>query len=95
MFEQVGPPPLDKRVVALLTLWCVLSSIWIVSPIGATGFRTDVGVKLFVIAYLLYPAFLFLAFLFKRTKPYLASFPAFSFVLMFISGWIDDLLTKT
>jgi hypothetical protein len=92
MFEQTGPPPLDKRIVALLILWCMLLPVWVVSPIAATGFRTDVGVNLFVIAYFLYPAFLFLAFLFKRSRPYLLAFPAFSFVLMFISGWIDDLL---
>jgi len=27
MFEQTGPPPLDKRVVALLILWCMLLPI--------------------------------------------------------------------
>jgi hypothetical protein len=70
----------------------MLLPVWVVSPIFATGFRTDVGVNLFVIAYILYPTFLFLAFLFKRSRPYLLAFPAFSFVLMFISGWIDDLL---
>ena len=95
MFEQTGPPPLDKGVVALLILWCLLLPVWVVSPLAATGFRTNVGVKLFVIAYLLYPVFLFLAFLFKRSKPYLLAFPAVSFVLMFISGWIDDLLRHT
>ena len=92
MFEPIGPPPLGNRVKLLLNLWCVLLPVWLALSLAAGGFRTNVGGNLIVISWLLYPLLLWMAFLLKRSKPYLAALPALSAVAMFISGEIDNLL---
>jgi len=92
MFEPIGPPPLSKGVIKLLTLWCMLLPLWFLSALAAGGFRTYVGGHLFVIAWILYPVLLWMAFFFKRSRPYLTLLPALSFVVMVISSELDDLL---
>ena len=95
MFEPIGPPPLDKNVTRLLTLWCILIPLWLISAIGAAGFRTSVGGNLFVISWGLYPVLLILAFVFKRSKPYASLLPFLSLIAMFISGEVDNMLRHT
>ena len=92
MFEPIGPPPLSNGVIRLLTLWCMLLPIWFISALAAAGFRTHVGGNLFAISWGLYPVLLLLAFVFKRSKPYLNLLPAIIPVAMFISGEVDNLL---
>ena len=92
MFETIEPPPLNQGVKLALVLWCVLAPFWAVLSLGAAAFRTNVGGNLYAISWALYPLLLWIAFLFKRLKPYLAALPTLSFVAMYISGAIDNLL---
>jgi hypothetical protein len=48
-----------------------------------------------VVSWGLYPVLLFIALLFKRSRPYLALLPALSFVAMVISEKVDHLLRTT
>ena len=95
MFEPIGPPPLNKGVKALLALWCILVPIWLLLAMAAGAFRTQMGGHLFLIAWILYPVLLWLAFFFKRSRPYLTLLPTLSFVAMLISDKVDDLLRNT
>lgn len=95
MFEPVEPPPLNKGVKALLALWCTFLPFWLLLSLGAAAFRTNVGGNLFVTSWGFYPVLLLIAFVFKRSRPYLTLLPALSLVAMFISGEVDNLLRHT
>jgi hypothetical protein len=58
MFEPVEPPPLNKRVRALLALWCTFLPFWLLLSLGAAAFRTNVGGNLFVTSWGFYPVLL-------------------------------------
>jgi hypothetical protein len=92
MFEQVGPPPLDNRVKSLLIAWCILIPVWMALTLAAGAFRSKLCGYLFLVAWGLYPILLWIAFLFKRSKPYLALLLAVSFATMIISSELDELL---
>jgi hypothetical protein len=92
MFEQVGPQPLENRVRSLLIAWCILIPIWLALSLAAGAFRSKLCSYLFLGSWVLYPILLLIAFLFKRSKPYLALLPAVSFATMIISSKLDYLL---
>lgn len=95
MFEPIGPPPLDNRVRLLVILWCILLPFWFVMSLGAGGLRTRVGGDLYVISWVSYPLLLWIAFIYKRSRLFLAALPGLSLVAIFISAEIDNLLRSS
>ena len=95
MFETIGPPPLKKGVGVLLTMWCIFIPVWLLLSMAAGAYRTHAGGNLFLISWALYPVLLFLAFFFKRSRPYLTLLPILSVGMFIVSEEVENLLRHT